>query len=296
MRLMEKKMSIKIIRKSLVVMVILLFIGVAFVPSINFNIVKASNENDLVEVTTEACGIQGYGDTTVKLTREQYQNLERYLIEFRARLNQTKTREEAIPIFKEAVVELNKYGVLPRGMSIEKAEKLVTGEYLNKKMMNTLELFVQKKSVSDEMNFLCLMAGHIFKPIIITPLNIIGIPIFNFGVFLAFFIVFSNLWPAPISESLARCVLLIFLFPYLVLTDISLISPVSILLYSYIEGCNLSTIGLLGMKNFNVNSEHEIFGFIGLKLIVEGFGIQTRDVYLLGFCLYIGPPFLNVNP
>ena len=87
--------------------IVFLFIGVAIAPSINFTVVKASNDNDLVEVTTQACGIKGYGNTTVKLTREQYQNLEEYLVEFRERLNQTSTREDAVPIFKEAVVELD---------------------------------------------------------------------------------------------------------------------------------------------------------------------------------------------
>ncbi len=37
--------------------------------------VKASVDDDLIEVTTQVCGIQGSENTTVKLTREQYQNL-----------------------------------------------------------------------------------------------------------------------------------------------------------------------------------------------------------------------------
>jgi hypothetical protein len=115
--------------KCLAVGIILLFIGVTLVPSINFNVVKASYDNDLVEVTTQACGIKGYGDTTVKLTGQQYQELERYLVDFKARLNQTTTKEEAVPIFMEAVVELNNYGLLPKGMSVERAQRLVTGWY-----------------------------------------------------------------------------------------------------------------------------------------------------------------------
>jgi hypothetical protein len=113
--------------KWLAIGIILLFVGVTIAPTINFNTVKASTEDDLVEVTTQACGIQGYGDNTVKLTRQQYNDLEQYLVEFRARLNQTSTREEAIPIFNEAVVELDKYGLLPKGMSVEKAQQFITG-------------------------------------------------------------------------------------------------------------------------------------------------------------------------
>jgi hypothetical protein len=57
------------IRKQLAVGIILLFIGVAVAPSINQSIVTASQDDDLVEVTTQACGIKGYGNTTVKLIR-----------------------------------------------------------------------------------------------------------------------------------------------------------------------------------------------------------------------------------
>jgi hypothetical protein len=116
-------------KKLLSIGIILLFICIAVAPSINFTIVKASDDNNLVEVTTQVCGINGFGNTTVKLNRQQYQNLEQYLVDFRARLNQTITREEAVPLFKEAVLELNKYGLLPRGLSEREAERLVLGAY-----------------------------------------------------------------------------------------------------------------------------------------------------------------------
>jgi len=42
--------------KSFVFDIIFLFIGVSIAPSINQNVVKASNDNDLVEVTTQKYG------------------------------------------------------------------------------------------------------------------------------------------------------------------------------------------------------------------------------------------------
>jgi hypothetical protein len=145
-------------KKCLAVGIILLFIGVAIAPSINFIVVKASDDNDLVEVTTQACGIKGYGNTTVKLTREQYQNLEQYLVEFRARLNQTTTREEAIPIFKEAVVELNKYGLLPKGMSVERAQRLILAmnpDIKHRKLFDRILIANQEL----DSNLFCLITG-----------------------------------------------------------------------------------------------------------------------------------------
>jgi hypothetical protein len=173
-------------KKILAVGIILLFIGVAVAPSINPTVVKASDDNDLVEVTTQACGIKGFGNTTVKLTREQYQNLEAYLVEFRVRLNQTTTRDEAVPIFNEAVVELNKYELLPRGMSIEKAQHLVT-----RGMKNHTELPLNNK-LRQELspvffNMFCLVSATVswyrsrppyylnFAPISIGPLMFVAL-------------------------------------------------------------------------------------------------------------------------
>jgi hypothetical protein len=146
-------MNKSITRKFTTLLFILLFIGVIIAPTINFNTVKASTEDDLVEVTTQACGIQRYGDTTVKLTREQYQNLEHHLVDFRARLNQTSTRDEAVPIFKDVVVELDKYGLLPKGMSVERVERLVTKSFNPRiRTFNSLDL-------DPDANYFCLVSG-----------------------------------------------------------------------------------------------------------------------------------------
>ncbi len=140
-------------KKLFAIGIILLFIGVAVAPSINSSVVKPSD--DLVEVTSQACGIQGFGNTTVKLTKQQYQDLEQYLVEFRARLNQTSTREEAVPIFKDAVVELDKYGLLG-SLSIEQAFHLVT--FFNGKTVdNSIK---DSNNLLEDRNVFCLISGE----------------------------------------------------------------------------------------------------------------------------------------
>jgi len=147
-------------KKLIAIGVIFLFIGIAVAPSINSTVIKTSD--DLVEVTSQACGIQGFGNTTVKLTKEQYQNLEQYLVDFRARLNQTTTREEAVPFFKEAVVELNKYGLLPKGMNVEQAQKLVLGGYISQTRQRIIEELWERSSLFNDKNqsILCLIYGE----------------------------------------------------------------------------------------------------------------------------------------
>jgi hypothetical protein len=160
-------------KKIFVIGVIFLFMGVAFAPSINVNVVKASNDNELVEVTTQACGIKGFGNTTVKLTRQQYQELEQYLVEFRTRLNQTTIREEAIPIFKEAVVELDKYGLLPKGMSLEQAQKLVIGKYQHTHFMRLPEKIYNEDLPIINSNFFCLIAGRATNTTVVGPMLLV---------------------------------------------------------------------------------------------------------------------------
>jgi hypothetical protein len=145
----------------LVIGIILLFLGVTIAPTINFQVVKASTNDDLVEVTTQACGIQGFGNTTVKLTREQYQDLEQYLVEFRAKLNQTSTRGEAVPLFKDAVVELDKYGLLPKGMSVERAQRLIISENYRERFITFQNELDTSNQNSKNSNVLCLVAGKL---------------------------------------------------------------------------------------------------------------------------------------
>ncbi len=160
-------------RKWFAVGIILMFVGVTIASTINFNTVKASTDDDLVEVTTQACGIQGYGDTTVKLTREQYQDLRQYLVEFRARLNQTSTRDETIPIFKEAVRKLDTYGLLPKGMSVAQAELLVTESCSSRLSAICSERWrniMQNRST----NIFCLVTGEVNWSLCVFPFFIVA--------------------------------------------------------------------------------------------------------------------------
>ena len=249
-----------LIRNCLTVGIILLFIGVAIAPNINFTVVKASNDNDLVEVTTQACGIKGYGDTTVKLTRQQYQNLKQYLVEFRSRLNQTTTRGEAVPLFKEAVVELNKYGLLPKGINVAKTQRLVLGGYKNA----VIDRLTHKHTDTGSLNSYCFITGivHINESIgLITGIGMVmeffgGITgrelLFSIGLFITYLGIIIN----SISPVVA----------------FSLIKPS--------EG-NIITIGLLGIKKETFPSSD--YNYIALYTGIKITGIFSGETFLLGF-------------
>ncbi|UCD13228.1 MAG: hypothetical protein JSW60_06630 [Thermoplasmatales archaeon] len=155
------------IKKGLAVAVILLFIGVTFVPSIYANVSRASIDSDLVEFTTEVCGFNG-GKRTVKLTQEESGEVEALFDSIREQLNASETREEAEEIFKEAVVELDKYGLLG-GLSVEQAQRLVTGGYQNPRMMKIIENMISRSQEDNNSNFFCLVTGRTDETLFVSP-------------------------------------------------------------------------------------------------------------------------------
>jgi hypothetical protein len=255
-------------KKLLAVGVILLFIGVAVVPCINSTVVKSSTDNDLVEVTSQACGIQGFGNTTVKLTKQQYQDLEQYLVDFRARLNQTTTREEAIPLFKDAVVELNKYGLLPKGMSVEQAQRLVTGQSLSQKCLNTIQKVLNRNyDNNSDQNLFCLFYGHLS------------------GTFLEpFYYKILDL----VSESYFLSFILWLFFSYIYdFQPFFFLCPIGFTQFGGAEG-NVFTIGLLGLKSWKGNLIGEWRNSDNDYLAVVGYTGLVIKNSKTGFFIYLG--------
>jgi len=244
-----------------------LFIGVAVAPSINSTVVKASTDNDLVEVTSQACGIQGFGNTTVKLTKQQYNDLEQYLVDFRARLNQTISREEAVPLFKDAVVELNKYGLLPKGMSVEQAQRLVTiGEHIENIIKNI------KKFNPSTINVFCLFAGKFT--------NCLDFNIWT-GLALLLLLVLNKLDFNPYSPGLGVFLLLLL---EMAMEGFSQLKPLRFMnvleMQSNSQVIFFSSIGALGIKQGQLPIS-KVIGFTGLKISID---LDTQQFYL-GFAL-----------
>ena len=144
--------------------IIFLFIGIAVAPGITANNSLIKNrsqltlEKETVDFTVEVCGLNG-GKQTIELTKEEAKEVEQLFNSISDRLNKTETREESEEIFKEAVIKLDKYGLLG-DLSIKQAQKLVTGE----KSFYNPENFKNKIFGPDENeNALCLIAGKTKK-------------------------------------------------------------------------------------------------------------------------------------
>lgn len=273
---MDKK---HLISKWLSVGIILIFVGVTIAPTIYFTTVKASQENDLVEVTTQCCGIQGYGDTTVKLTREQYQNLESYQVDFRARLNQTSTREEAVPIFEDAVVELDKHGLLPKGMSVERAQRLVIGNEKPPLLINNASSYEELTNCS---NLFCLFAGKVDFSIVANS--------FYTGLLLLIFVItnhlpYYNYYGIFFLQLLQNFLLFLKNFSqYKIVTFFNLLSLLTFgkIDYGHAECSNgwVYTAGLLGIRESN----GPLYGHVPIPIIVGIMGYTlTHYTGVVGF-------------
>ncbi len=148
-------------KKLLAVGVIVLFLGLAIAPSINANVSKASIESEMVEITTEVCGINGVTPNTVLLSKEDAEEVEALFDSIRERLNATETREDTEQIFKEAVVELDKYGLLG-GLSVRQAQRMAIYPNFVSKQINLLErmIYTHRELIDENENHLCLVAGR----------------------------------------------------------------------------------------------------------------------------------------
>ncbi|DAC72538.1 MAG TPA: hypothetical protein DSN98_04675 [Thermoplasmata archaeon] len=266
-------------KKGLAVFSIILFLGVAVGPCIQNNIAMASSDNNVVEVTMQACGMKGSGPHTVSLTKRQYQNLEQYLVEFSARLNKTATREETVVLFKEAVVELYKYRLLPRGISAEQAQRLVIGNYQNPKMLSHIESDIYSKWTTRHRqkfnpnlkNAFCLLYAAATKipeyspsPSII-PLGVLLV----LGLIPAFLV--SLIGAQEVANTLADVGLLIWtLNPF---------RAFNFVLFTGYE-VELRSIGLKGLINENFNNGGIFMGYSGLMLSLVG-----DKTFFLGFAL-----------
>lgn len=257
------------LRKVLAIAVIFLFIGLAVAPSIDANV---SKEN-LVEFTTEFCGLNG-GKQTVRLTQQDAGEVELLFNSIREKLNATESREETEKIFKESVVELDKYGLLGE-LSVKQAQKFITGWHQNPRIAE----FLEKTNINSFIkgNFLCLISGNtdytMFDGFFSTLFLILCFLFIGLEIFVVLWMgthYFSNFFPLSLGQTISL--------------------GVQGVQWTYPANGWVFTNGLTGVKKWEGNIIGDIClgildeligvtGFTGIKIRNSG----TNDVYYMGF-------------
>ena len=309
-----------LIKKGVVVAVILLFIGLAFAPSINANI---SKDSELVEITTEVSGIDGVEPYTVKLTTEEANEVDRLFDNILVRLNESKSREETVEIFNEAVVELDKYGLLG-DLNIEQAQRLVTSGYqypIDNEVFNRIHERIIMMLDENE-NALCLIAGKTAETRIVGPMTFVSIGLAGLRV-LSIILMLEYFWyplwnKFPLLYYITEPFLFLFdvlsIPPFILSAIISFLSPVKFLsgigygavffshgYMNYLPAHGrIYTIGLNGIKYWDKpfygqylidplltgNRYAGAIGFTGINIISE---IRTCSYLGTALSVKIGP-------
>jgi hypothetical protein len=148
------------IKKLLVGEIIFLFIGVTIAPIIQFNIVKASDDNDFVEVTTQICSITEGHTNIVQLTTQQAREVQQVFDELQNRLSSAESMEETSQIFNDTILLLGRYHLLPSGLNVEHAKRLVTS--INQRVTPFLKKISTKfqADAGTMQNSFCYVAGN----------------------------------------------------------------------------------------------------------------------------------------
>jgi hypothetical protein len=150
--------------KGLIYGIILLFINYSALPIIYVHNVKAYNNNNLVEIMTQIYDATGENSQTIQLSKEQVQEVKKIFDELNNRLSTAASVKETQKIFNDTIIELNRYNLLPKGMTIERAQRLVNQANTNQKRITSLKILTQKfqaeTAAGTIQNSFCYIAGN----------------------------------------------------------------------------------------------------------------------------------------
>ena len=150
---MQKSM----VRIGIVFGIIILFFGVGIQPTLA-ELSIDPDESELVEFTVQVCDSKH----NVVLSSKQAEELDILIDNTKARLNMATTIEETSQIFDKTVVSLYDLGMLPDGMSVEDAQRLVNGHHRVSRMDKILDGLSGSNLglLDDDENLFCLVAGE----------------------------------------------------------------------------------------------------------------------------------------
>jgi hypothetical protein len=145
------------LKNSLVVGIIFLFISVGIQPAFANDISIKLDNSELVEIKVEFYETDRTYNHTVLLTHEQTEELKNLINDYEIKLENTDNKIETEAIYKNIVVSLNEYGLLPEDMSIEKAQRLVTGKEHNPVVVKLFEGLYKRNQKSIVLAILMLL-------------------------------------------------------------------------------------------------------------------------------------------
>ncbi len=145
-----------VLHKSLVVGVIVLFIGVGIQPALA-TVEQENIDTEYFDVTTEFIGLDK--NVTVKLTQEQIQELDALFDSFRNSLNNSESYENTVELYNDMILQLDGYGLFGN-FSITQIKELVTDRFQNPRINNIMNRLYDRIPSANDSNAFCLIAGR----------------------------------------------------------------------------------------------------------------------------------------
>jgi len=144
--------------------IILLLVSFSAFSNIDLSIVKAYDNNNLIEVKTQFYDIIGEASQTTQLTEEEIQEIKTVFDDLKNHLSTSESMEETQKLFNDTIVELDRYNLLPEEMGIQHAQRLVNRASINQKRIAFLQKFSMKVKTGTAagmiQNAFCSIAGN----------------------------------------------------------------------------------------------------------------------------------------
>ena len=110
----------------------------------------------------------------------QYIEVEKIFNDLKLKLDTVTTKKEALALFKEAIVELNEHGLLPKGMSVRQAQRLINNGFLRSELVQPFQSNYENNSGNNNCLVIGMTNNIFFRPY---PALIMDIPILSNLVF-----------------------------------------------------------------------------------------------------------------
>ena len=157
-------MNTSIDKKTFVVLSFFLCIGFIIAPISSMYTVSASAGNIPVKITTRVSDFTAETTVMVQLTEQQTRDVRIIFDDLKNRLTTAESTEETQRIFNDTIIELDRYNLLPEGMSVEHAQRLVNHATNNRKIITPLQKLSQnlqaKTAAGTIQNSFCSVAGN----------------------------------------------------------------------------------------------------------------------------------------
>lgn len=117
----------RLLWKGVAVAAVFLCVAVSFVPCVIRGVALSVAQDDVVVVTVTVFGKKAGASQVVSLSKEQYARVEAFLFGLEHQVNLTRDAEELRVLFRQAVGELTRFGVLSDETDVNQMERLVCG-------------------------------------------------------------------------------------------------------------------------------------------------------------------------